>query len=72
MNNFADWLATAKRGDRFTYHVGLLMADRVGEDEQAAAVHQVGKRVWQYYERRFVDLVQKRSGDSFNYYAVRL
>lgn len=66
---FDSLVASMPRGQRMTYHEGLLMRDRQTDDR----VHAVAARAWSGMECGALALVQKRLGPgSCAYVAVKL
>lgn len=72
---FEQWVSSARRGQRFTYHRGFLMED-VDPDVNPVgyfAVAVTAERARLAYAAGKVALVQERRGPrNYNYVAVRL
>ncbi len=66
---FANWLASAKRGDRFQYYRGVLMHFDRDRDMPPPDAY----LAWAAYETGRATLLQKRNGkNDYSYFAVRL
>jgi hypothetical protein len=83
LGDFEQWLRTANRGSRRTYHSGHLVSDK-GPDERTFRtpkqneVRAVAARAWTAYLANRVYLVQARvkaivegESDTFNYVAIK-
>jgi hypothetical protein len=72
---FAQWLATSKRGSRFSYYRGFMLMNyhpvtgKPIDDE----VHRHGFEAWRAHENRLAMLVQHKHGfGDYEYMAVKL
>lgn len=78
-NAFADWLSTAKAGDKIVYYFGAGF-DRKHESFGRATVLRrrdmefvmLGNKVRRDFNAGLITLVQKRVKDGYQYIAVRL
>lgn len=78
---FAEWLATAKRGDRLTYYLGFLCHDRSYERTIAPNLKEtvvnkpldnLAAAVWEAYEnRRVIPVQSKLTNGVYEYLVVR-
>jgi len=71
---FREWVAKARRGSRFCYHAGLLMADRqIAAGPDWHRVDAMGDAAWAAWQTGNVALVQERIDDGIcRYHAVRI
>jgi len=78
---FAGWMKTARKGDKFPYHMGFLCHDRSFERTMPNGkkvtitnpeIDKIARAVWEEYENGRVVLVQQRvTTGVFEYIAVR-
>lgn len=79
---FAEWLRTAKRGDKITYYMGFLCHDRSFERTIGSTgikvmvankeLDLIAKAVWEAYEnRRVIPVQSKLTPNVYEYIAVR-
>lgn len=58
----------SRKGDRFVYHAGDLAQDRKNSEQ----INAVALEALDFYQRGFIELVQKRNGKhNYDYLAVR-
>lgn len=69
-DKIVDWVARARKGQWFTYHVGFLMVDR-HRNKIGDAVRQIADAAWRAYERGDVVLVQRKLGERLYEYRMR-
>jgi len=64
-------LLDLKPGEQFTYHIGMLLADREFPAADYQRVNDVGRAAYEAYERGQVLLVQHRLGENcYQYLAI--
>lgn len=67
-NTLKAFVADSRKGERFVYHSGDLAQDRKSND----LLNMTALQALDFYQRGFVELVQKRNGKhSYDYLAVR-
>lgn len=75
LDAFMTWLKTAKHRDRYIYHTGFLMRDRLQLSPYGyvpTPIHHVANTVWFAYEKGLVFLFQRRRGPmDYEYIASR-
>lgn len=64
---FQNWVQTARKRSRTTYHVGNLQQDR----QHDAATDTLGSFAYRAYEQGRVSLVQRRLNGTLHYEAER-
>lgn len=69
VKQFREWLAKAKKGDKFVYHVGVLPADRHAHKDAsdlwkayAHDVHELADLIWNMAGMEWDDAIGKDGG----------